>query len=613
MNVPRPAAVRFCATLAVLTCLAVAPASAAAKPGPAGQLLVKPRAGAGGAALDRALSRVGAKRIGVVPELGVEVVEVGASRRKAALDSLRAADAVAYAEPNGLTPPAEVIPNDVWWTSEWSQIQTRTDKAWDATAGAAAVKLAVLDSGVDPSQPDLAAKLLPGRDFYNNDYDASDDNGHGTAVAGVGAGRSDNGVGIAGYCGGCSILPVKIAGADGYATWSAMASGVVWATDQGARVINLSFAGSSGSATVAEAIAYAHGHGAVVTVAAGNSSSSSKTYPAAYPGALAIAAVDGGDGLASYSNYGPWVQLAAPGCNYATKRTSTTPLFSSFCGTSSAAPAAAGIAALAFSYDPSADNVAVEGALEASAAPDGFTQYGRIDAWGALARLGAANPAPTAPLNGGAPTIVAGNGGPLVSAPQPGQSLAASGGRWSGAPSTAISYQWQRCDSAGVSCGPISGATSQTYTPASADSGYTLRAAVTATNSLGSASAVSPPSTVVGGSSAETSTEPSPTPTPATTTSTTTFSGSISAKQPSKSFSLAVGAGDSAATLTFSKAASLTLTLLAPDGTTVAGVSGASGLQLTRALAAGTYRYVVSGTVRKGSASFSLSVTYATP
>jgi Subtilase family len=664
------------------------------------QLLVKPRPGAGSSSFRMALDRAGAKQTGVVPELGVRIVHVAAANRGATLRSLRSAAAVAFAEPNGLTPPAEVVPNDVWWASESSQIQTHADKAWDVTSGTSGVKVAVLDSGVDLSQPDLTGNLLPGRDFYNNDSDPSDDNGHGTAVAGVAAGRSGNGVGIASYCGGCSILPGKITGSDGYATWSAMASGITWAADQGARVINLSFAGSSGSTTVRDAIAYAHSHGAVITVAAGNSSSSSQTYPAAYPGALAIAAADGYDGLASYSNYGSWVQLAAPGCNYATKRSSTTPLFSSFCGTSSAAPTAAGIAALAFSYNPSATNAQVEQALEASAAPNSFTQYGRIDAWGTLAALGAISPAPTAPLNGGVPVIVTASGAPLSGAPQPNQTLAASSGRWSGAPSINLAFQWRRCDSAGANCSLIAGATYQTYTPTSADSGYTLRTTVTATNSLGSASAVSPSSPVVGGSSSGSA--PSNTSMPAITgiaqagatlsaatgswsgsptsyayqwsrcdsagagctsvvgatspsyqlsagdvgatirvtvtainaygsssatsaqTSiaaaapvsgplTTTFTGSISSKQASKSFYLTVGSGDATATLTFSKASSLTVTLLAADGSTVGTVSGASGVQLSRTVSAGTYRYVVSGSVKKGSAAFSLAVSYPAP
>jgi thermitase len=575
------------------------------------QLLVKPRANAARGAFATALGRAGARQIGVVPELGVRIVHVAATNRAAALSSLRSAAAIAYAEPNGLTPQAEVVPNDAWWGAQYSQPQTHTDRAWDITEGSPNVKIAILDSGVDLAQPDLAGNLLPGRDFYNNDSDPSDDNGHGTAVAGVAGGRSDNGTGIAGYCGRCSILPVKISGPDGNATWSAMASGLTWAADQGARVINLSFAGGSGSSTVQSAIEYAHDRGAVIAVSAGNYGTSSVTYPAAYPGALAVAAVTSSDTLSSYSSYGSWVEIAAPGTNYATARTTANPLFTEFAGTSSAAPAAAGIAGLAFSYDPSATNTQIEQALESGAVAGSFTQYGRVDAWGALSALGATSPAATAPVNGGAPMIVTSTGAPLAGAPQPEQGIGASGGNWSGAPAIGLSFRWQRCDSSGAGCAAIAGATSQTYVPTSSDSGCTLRAAVTATNPLGSATAVSQPSPVVAGSSSEAPPPPSPTPTPTVTT--TTFSGSLSAKQTSKSFSLTAGSGSSTATLSFNKVPSLTLTLIAPDGTTAATVSGASGMQLTRDLAAGTYRYVVSGSVKKGSASFALDVSYITP
>ena len=595
-----------------------------------GTLLVKPRAGVGARVFDRTLASLGAKQVGRVPDLDVRIVHVAPAESGSALRRLRAADAVAYAEPDGRTPPAEVVPNDARWVNQWSQPLTRTDRAWGRTVGTPTVKVAILDSGVDPSQPDLTGNLLPGYDFYNGDADPSDDYGHGTQVAGVAAGRSGNGIGIAGYCGRCSILPVKITGSDGYATWSAMASGIAWATDRGAPVINISFAGTSGSATVASAIAYAHEHGAVVTVSAGNYGSSSPTYPSSYPGALAVAATTREDALESYSDYGSWVQLAAPGCNWGAGRTSSSSLFGNFCGTSSAAPAAAGIAALAFSYDPSATGAQVERVLEEGATSVGnFVHYGRVDAWGALAALGASDPVATAPLGEGAPTIVDSQAGPLTEAPQPGELLWTSGGGWSGAAAIGLAFQWQRCDSAGAGCAPISGAIWRTYTPGESDSGHTLRTLVTATNSLGSASAVSAPTGVVGGSgatpppeeepsSSEETSPPDETPSEEPPTSepvvaTTTFSGSINGRHPSKSFDLAVGAGESDATLTFSKSPSLTVTLLAPDGTTVATVSGSSGVRLVRSLSAGTYTYVVSGAVKKGSASFSLEVSYSAP
>jgi hypothetical protein len=175
-------------------------------------------------------------------------------------------------------------------------------------------------------------------------------------------------------------------------------------------------------------------------------------------------------------------------------------------------------------------------------------------------------------------------------------------GSWLNSP-TAYAYQWRRCDSAGVACSPVAGATAPSYALTSADVGSTMRVEVTATNGYGSGSATSDQTASIADA-------PAPAP-PATTTS--TFTGSLNAKQPAKSFNVAVGAGDSTATLTFSKASSMTLKLLAPDGSTVATASGPSGLRLARNLAPGTYRYVVSGSVTKGSASFSLRVDAAAP
>jgi len=619
---PRIRPLGIATTLACVACLAL-PLMAFGRADGGGstvrnRILVKPRAGVSATAFGRALSRFGALQVGRVPDLGVRIVRVAAGKRRGALRGLNASGAVAYAEPDGLTPPAEIVPNDARWVNQWSQPLTRTDRAWSRTVGSAAVKVAILDSGVDPQQPDLAGNLLPGWDFYNNDSNPDDDYGHGTSVAGVAAGRSGNGIGIAGYCGRCAILPVKITGSNGYALSSATASGITWATDKGARVINVSFAATSGSTTVAKAIAYAHEHGAIVTVAAGNYGNSSPTYPASYPGALAVAATTREDTLDSTSSYGTWVQLAAPDCNWATGRTTSSSLFGGFCGTSSAAPAVAGIAALAFSYDPSATGAQVEAALEEGARPvGGFVRYGRVDAWNTLAALGASAPASTAPLSEGAPIVVGSQAGPLTAAPQPGELLWTSGGGWSGAPEIGLSFQWERCDSSGGGCTPISGAVWRTYTPSESDAGHTLRTRVTATNSLGSAGALSAPTAVVGG--AATAPPPEETPPPEESPPsepaavTTVFSGSLNSRHPSKSFDIAAGEGEAVATLTFSKVQSLTVTLLRPDGSVVTTVSGASGVQLVRNLAAGTYTYEVSGAVKKGSASFSLEVSYTGP
>jgi hypothetical protein len=206
------------------------------------------------------------------------------------------------------------------------------------------------------------------------------------------------------------------------------------------------------------------------------------------------------DTLRSTSSFGSWVQLAAPGCHQTTRLGGT---YAGFCGTSSAAPAVAGIAGALLAARPSATGADVEAALEQGAVPIGTAvQYGRVDAWQALAALGAVAPSPAAPAATAAPTVVAADGGMPAGAPAVGMAMGASGGGWTGATGIGLAYQWQRCDTSGAGCTVIAGATQSTYTPVAADSGYTLRATVTASNALGRATSQSPASQPVGGGSA---------------------------------------------------------------------------------------------------------------
>jgi thermitase len=321
---------------------------------PSGHLLVKFRPSASVAEINRALASAHATIERSLPSLGVRLVSVDVSPATA-LTHLRRQHAILFAERDARVAPSDLVPNDFRWRDSWALPKIHAPKAWEITTGTPAAVVAVLDSGVDFRPPDLQGSFVQGRDIYNNDADPSDDNGHGTGAAGVVAARSDNGVGVASICGGCSIMPVKIAGSDGYATWSAMASGITWAVDHGARILSISFASPTSSSTVASAIQYARGRNALIFASAGNHSSSAAYYPAASAGAIAVAATNESDNLEPYSNYGSWVQLAAPGCNYSTLWTtkySSNP-YNLYCGTSSAAPAAAGIAALALSRDPS--------------------------------------------------------------------------------------------------------------------------------------------------------------------------------------------------------------------------------------------------------------------
>ena len=230
--------------------------------------------------------------------------------------------------------------------------------AWDVTQGDPEVVIAVIDSGVDMTHPELIGKVVStGRDFANADDDASDDHWHGTHTAGVAAADTDNGEGIAGVAWNCGILPVKVTGADGSGYYSWLIDGIIWATDQGADVINLSLGGDVDDPFLEDACKYAYDHGVVITAAAGNDAGP-VVYPAAYDAyVLAVAATDYNDEVADFSNFGPEVDVAAPGvyilgpAPQAYVGTGYLPyLFAT--GTSEAAPHVAGLAALVMSLKP---------------------------------------------------------------------------------------------------------------------------------------------------------------------------------------------------------------------------------------------------------------------
>jgi hypothetical protein len=234
----------------------------------------------------------------------------------------------------------------------------------------------------------------------------------------------------------------------------------------------------------------------------------------------------------------------------------------------------------------------VEQAVESSAVAvvgSHIVQYGRVDAYRTLLGLGSA-PTGTPPAATSVPAV--------AGVAQQGQSLTASTGAWSGSTPMSFAYQWRRCDSSGSACLAVAGATSQSYVLGSADVGSTITALVTASNAYGTSTASSVPTPLVG---------PAP---PATTTTSATFSGSLSKKQQARSYDLVVGAGQAAASLQFTRASTLTLTLRATDGSTVGSASGPSAVQLVKSLPSGAYTYVVSGST---SASFTLTTTYTNP
>ena len=285
---------------------------------------------------------------------------------------------VAPQPPAPASQPAIVVPTDPGWSQEWGLTQIDAPAAWHVSSGSGPVVIAVIDSGVDPTQPDLQGALVPGADFADGTGDTSDQYGHGTMVAGVIAARPDNGLGGAGICWSCRVMPVKVLGADGSGTAAAIADGIRYAADHGASVISMSFVLTGPDSGVESALAYAHSRGVLLVAAAGNSGSDTPTYPASYPDVISVAAVDQSGALYPWSARGSWVTLAAPGCAFTTAIGAS--FVSNFCGTSAAAPLVAGLAGLALSAGggSAAD---VEAALEQTAVPlPGSVGSGRIDA-----------------------------------------------------------------------------------------------------------------------------------------------------------------------------------------------------------------------------------------
>ena len=298
---------------------------------------------------------------------------------------------------------------DPYRNNQWDLAKSRVPTAWTTSTGTGTV-VAVLDTGVDAAHPDLAGQVLPGRDLVAGTSGTSTDpNGHGTHVAGTIAALTGNELGVSGFAPDTRILPVRVLGADGGGSMSAVATGITWAADQGADVINMSL-GSTGRLTaVTNAIAYARSKGVVVVAAAGNSraAGSPVNYPAADAGVIAVAATDSADRIASYSNRGSYVDVAAPGSAIL----STVPNggYGGMSGTSMASPHVAALAAMIRAVRPGLTPDQVEKAITGSAVDLGTKGkdtdfgYGRIDAPAALA-LPVTTPVTKAPTPTPTPT-----------------------------------------------------------------------------------------------------------------------------------------------------------------------------------------------------------------
>jgi thermitase len=334
--------------------------------------------------MDALHRRVGGRVVQAISQIGVLVVEVPANTVQGAVGVYASDPATEFAEPDGVA-QALLVPDDPHFVSQWGPQKVEAPAAWDTTTGSNTIRIAVLDTGIRSTHPDLSGRLVAAQNFTTSPT-ADDNNGHGTHVAGIAAAVTNNAAGVAGMDWNAGLMNGKVLGDDGAGYYSWVAQGIVWAADNGATVINLSLGGRTGSSTLQAAVDYAWSRGVVLACAAGNSGSRSATYPAYYSNCIAVGATTKSDTRASFSNYGSWVDVGAPGLDIL----STVPPdgYASYSGTSMATPHVAGLAALVWTRQ--ASNSAVRTCIEKFTDPVQRNPFahGRINAKKAVACAG---------------------------------------------------------------------------------------------------------------------------------------------------------------------------------------------------------------------------------
>jgi subtilisin family serine protease len=305
----------------------------------------------------------------------------------AALATYRSNPDVAYAEANVVERAQGLsAPNDPSYSSQWSLATTNALAGWSAYPGSYAAPstqqpaIAIVDSGIDSTHPDLAARVdtADGANCLSGTCvsgTALDDAGHGSHVAGIAGASANNLTGVAGVAYDAPLIPVKVLDSSGNGSAAGVAAGITWAADHGARVINTSLGSTSYSQAVCDAVTYATSKGALVVAAAGNNGSTAPFYPAACPGAIGVGATDSTDAVPYWSDTGSAnVFVSAPGVNilstymgggYATES-----------GTSMAAPFVSGLAELLFAQNASRTAADVKQILASTSDKVGSVAYG---------------------------------------------------------------------------------------------------------------------------------------------------------------------------------------------------------------------------------------------
>ncbi|WLD93964.1 S8 family serine peptidase [Alkalihalobacillus sp. AL-G] len=337
--------------------------------------------------------QIKATLIDEIKELNIHIVSVDRMSINSCLHHYSTCNEVEFAERDGKV-KTQLVPNDPLLSRQWGLLKVNATRAWNITRGSTKVPIAILDTGICMDHPDLQDKLILNANFSAAPT-AEDFYGHGTHVAGIAAAVTKNGVGVAGLAINPTLMNVKVLDDSGTGFDSDVARGIVFAANNGARVINMSLGGPSFSSTLHDAAKYAAGKGVILVAAAGNDGSSDHSYPAAFAQCISVAALERDDTKAQFSNFGAtWVDLAAPGV----EMLSTAPIepnvigfrnYGYLSGTSQATPLVSGLAALLLSLNSNANTV--RNTIESTTVPISglgtLYQHGRINSYNALLKL----------------------------------------------------------------------------------------------------------------------------------------------------------------------------------------------------------------------------------
>ena len=365
-----------------------------------GRLLVQPNPGLSETEFHKILNKHGAKVVSKLDRINVHIIQLPPNISENAIAGLLKNNPhIKFAELDRRIPHTTTLVNDPLLPSEWHIAKINAPNAWDSSTGSN-VTVAVLDSGVDATHPDLVNNLLMGSswNFYDNNSNLTDVTGHGTKVAGTIAAIANNGVGVAGVSPDAKIIPIRISDSTGWATYSNMASGFIWAADHGARVANLSYDGSD-SLTVQSGAQYLRDRGGIAVLSAGNNGLEQAYAPST--SVLVVAATDNNDYKASWSNFGNYIDISAPGVGIYT--TTNGGGYAAVSGTSFSSPITAAVIALMMSANSSLDPATLEKVLFSTATDLGAVGwdktfgYGRVNAEAAVNAAKTATPTDTTP------------------------------------------------------------------------------------------------------------------------------------------------------------------------------------------------------------------------